>query len=473
MSPRRPDTSAIFRRYGAAASVEWQRVGGHFALNEGFALVVLVVPDRDGASLCRLSLANRLRAHGLGILDASPASPSALRRLAPSLLALRPERDRGAVWVSAAVPASADDFAAWRMAWRWGLATLNQNRNPLRRWIGCSLVIVGTPELVPLFREAAPDLWSVRSLVAHILPDPTRLIGEAPHAGRAPAPRRDRSGSAPDLDTALRAIDQKRGVMGQEVALADAVERAARAYADRGDLPAAELCFREALDLRERFDTRSGTAASLLHLGDILLDQGRSGEAASVLRRGVALSADADLALRGRMLDVLAHSLLAQGQLAEAERAFQEGLALARDGGAGPLALGVTTDMMARAVLAQGRTAEAESLFRHALGLINDAGAPPLSLGVTLEMLAHAVLAQGRAAEAAGILRRSLALAEQGGASAVSRAVTTRTLAQAMLARGRKTEAQALLRGAMALAREGGASEDLVRMIGGEAGGAD
>lgn len=452
---------------------EWQRVCGHFALNEGFALVVLVVPDREGASLCRLSLANRLRAHGLGILDASPASPSALRRLAPSLLALRPERDRGAVWVSAAVPASADDFAAWRMAWRWGLATLNQNRNPLRRWIGCSVAMVGTPELVPLFREAAPDLWSVRSLVAHIVPDTDRLISDPPPVVRPSASRRDKAGPAPDLDAALRAIDQRRGVPNQEIALADAVELAARAYADRSDLPAAEACFREALDLRERFDTYPGIAASSLLLGDILLDQGRSGEAASVLRRGVDLSAEADLPLRARLLDVLAHSLLAEGNAEDAERAFQEGLAISRDGGAGPLALGVTTDMMARAVLAQGRTTEAEILFRHALGLINDAGAPPLLFGVTLEMLALAVLAQGRAAEAAGLLRRSLVLAEQGGASAVSRAVTTRTLAQAMLARGRKLEAQALLRGAMALAREGGASEDLVRLIGGETTGAD
>lgn len=467
MSPRRPDTSAIFRRYGAGASAEWQRVCGHFALNEGFALVVLVVPDRDGASLCRLALANRLRAHGLGVLDASPATPSALRRLAPNLLALRPERERGAVWVSAAVPVSAEDFAAWRMAWRWGLATLNQNRNPLRRWIDCSLVIVGTPELVPLFREAAPDLWSVRSLVAHIVPSQDRLIGEPPPVGRLPVSRRTLAGSAADLDAALHAIDRNRGVTGRETALADAVEQAARTYADRGDLPAAEACFREVLELRERFDTPEGAATAMLHLGDILLDQGRAGDAAAVLRRGVALSGDAGPALRHRLLDVLAHSLLAQGRPVEAETAFREALALARDNGMGQLALGIKTDMMARAILAQGRASEAEALFRQALALIGDAGAQGLSLGVTLEMLAHAVLAQGRAAEAASILRRSLALAEQGGASAVSRAVTTRTLAQAMLARGRRTEAEALLRGAMALAREGGAPEDLVRLIGG------
>lgn len=473
MSLRRPDTSAIQRRYGAGASAEWQRVCGHFALNEGFALVVLVVPDRDGASLCRLSLANRLRANGRGILDASPATPAGLRRLAPDLLALRPDRDCGAVWVSAAVPVSADDFAAWRMAWRWGLATLNQNRNPVRRWIGCSLVIVGTPDLVPLFREAAPDLWSIRSLVAHIVPAPDRLIAEPPPIGRSLPPRHHRFGTVPDLDGALRAIDRFRGLAGRERDLADAVEAAARAYEDRGDLPAAEACFQEALALRERFDTGAQSAACLLRLGDVLLDQGRPGDAAAAARRGVELLVDPEPALRARLLDVLAHARFAQGRPAQAECAFRESLAFARDSGAGALALGVTTDMMARAVLAQGRAEEAEALFRQALGLIGDAGAPALSLGVTLEMLAHAVLAQGRAAEAAAILRRALGLAEQAGASAVSRAVTTRTLAQAMLARGRRTEAQALLRGAMALARDGGASEDLVRIIGGETAGAD
>lgn len=257
MPYRRSDGSAIRRRYGAGAAAEWRRVCSHFALNEGFALVVLLVPDRDGATLCRLTLGNRLRGTGQGILDVPLAGPSALRRLAPDLLALRPAPGHAAVWVSAAVPGSADDFVAWHRAWRWGLATLNQNRNPLRRGVGCSLVIVGTPDLMPLFREAAPDLWSVRSLVAHILPDPRHAAGTALTLDQRPLTRKKRAGSAVDLETDQHEIECLRGRSGQETALADAVDRTARAYVDRGDISAAEACHREALALRERFGSSS------------------------------------------------------------------------------------------------------------------------------------------------------------------------------------------------------------------------
>lgn len=464
--PRRADGSAIFRRYGAGAVAEWQRVCGHFALNEGFALVVLIVPDRDGASLCRQALANRLRAGGMGILDVSPPTPSALCRLAPTLLGLRPEEDCSAVWVAAAVSPSAANHAAWDMAWRWGLATLNQNRNTLRRWIGRSLIFVGTPELVPLFREAAPDLWSVRSMVAHIGPDPNRPITNVPTLAHACGARHPPLVPAPDLDSALCDIERLRGKGGREVELADAVERAAHAYGDRADLPAAEAYFRKALALRDRFDSEAGVARSLLNLSDVLLDQRDAAEAVTLLRRGLSLIGESDPMLRSRLTDMLAHALLAQGRAAEAEPMFREALTLAAEAGLGSLARGVTTDMLARSILVQGRAAEAEVVFRTALGLLEAGGASPVSVGVTLEMLAHAVLAQGRAEEAVMALRRALALAEEGGASAVSRAVTTRTLARAVLARGRKTEAEALLRGALELARHGGAPEDLIRLMG-------
>lgn len=466
MSVRRDDTSAIARRYGPAAAAEWRRVTSHFALNEGFALLVLIVPDRDGAGLCRSALANRLRGSGQGVLDVSPTNPSALRQLAPTLLALRPPPDRAAVWLAAAVPGSADDHAAWQMAWRWGLATLNQNRNRLRQQLDRSLVVVGVPALVPLFREAAPDLWSVRSLVAHIRPEPNRIMMGPIGLGRPALPRWPRAMPVPNLHQALAEIERLRDAPGCEIALAAAVERAAGAYACRGDLPAAEACFREALDLRDRFDTAPGIARTLLRLGDVLLDQGRGEEAQGVLRRALTLVSRDDTRLRMTAMDLLAYALLAQGEPVEAETLFRQALALADQNGVASVARGVMTDMLARSILAQGRPVQAEAVFRRAVGLIEAGGGDPVSRGVTLEMLAHAVLAQGRAAEAATMLRRALTLAEEGGAGPVSRAVTTRTLAQAVLARGRRTEARALLLGALELARNGGAPDDLIRIMG-------
>jgi hypothetical protein len=46
------EATGVVRRYGQSAGSEWQRLLNQFALGEGFALIVLVVPDRDGARLC-------------------------------------------------------------------------------------------------------------------------------------------------------------------------------------------------------------------------------------------------------------------------------------------------------------------------------------------------------------------------------------------------------------------------------------
>lgn len=489
MAGRGGVTTAIGRRHGPEAEAEWRRVVNHFALNDGFALLVLIVPDSDGAALCQLVLADQLYGMGRRVLDVSPDSPSALRQLAPTLLQLPIPDDCGAVWLAAAVPGSAEDHAAWEMAWRWGLATLNQSRNPLRRRVDRTLVLVGGPDLVPLFREAAPDLWSVRSLVAWIepvsQPEPGREPGPQPRAGaagrpaedggrdRRPGTRRAPAGPVPDLDLALAAIERLRGVAGRERDLATMVERAAWAYAGRGNPPAAEACFREALDLRDRCDGPTAIAATLLNLGDLLLDQARPAEAEAAFRRSVLLaeSGGAMAGLRATALDMLAHALLAQGQSADAEAAFRRALVLAEDGGMTASARGVMTDMLARAILSQGRAREAETVFRQALVLMEDGdfmedgGASAVSRGITMEMLAHAILAQGRGGDAEATLRQSLALAEAGGATAVSRAVTTKMLAHAVRAQGRMTEAEALFSGAVALAKANGAPRDLIRII--------
>ncbi len=460
-------TTPLGRRYGRTAEAEWQRVVSHFALNDGFALVVLIVPDSDGAALCQLMLADQLAAMGRDVLDVSPNSPSTLRQLAPLLLGLDPPEACGAVWLAAAVPISADDHAAWEMAWRWGLGTLNQNRNPLRRNLRHTLVLVGVPGLIPLFREAAPDLWSVRAMVVRIEPDPSRILTEKLGIDRRNVSRRPSAAHIPDLVLALRAIERLRGVARRERDLASAVERAARAYAGRGNAQAAEACFREALDLRDRFDRPKAIAGTLVNLGDTLLDQGRSAAAEDIFRRAMEMAekGNASASFQSTAMDMLAHAILAQGRLEEAEEVFRRALKLAEEGRVPIESRGVMMDMMARAILLQGRAAEAEVTFRRALTLIEEGGGKPASRGITTEMLAHAIMARGRLEEAETTFRRALTLAEIGQANAVSRAITTEMLAHAVLSQGRATEAEALLVGAVALARGGGAPVDLIKLM--------
>ena len=150
-------------RYGHAAAAEWQRLLSHFTLAEGFALLVLVVPDPDGAKLCRAELGRVLAVRGQYLVKIEPRTPAELRQMAAELLEQPADRAVGAVWLAAVTPVSDRDFSEWEVAWRSALEGLNQRRNPLRRHFDCPFVIVMAPWVVPLFRDVAPDLWSVRS----------------------------------------------------------------------------------------------------------------------------------------------------------------------------------------------------------------------------------------------------------------------------------------------------------------------
>lgn len=287
---RADERSAILRRYGYAAANEWQRVLNHFALGEGFALLVLIVPDRDGAKLCRGELERFLADHGKLPACREAATPGELVQIFGSLLnqeAAGP--DLGAIWVAAVVPHSAPDFADWEAAWRRSLEGLNQRRNPLRQHLHCPLVIVGAPWVVPLFREVAPDLWSVRSQVVRIEPDQDleRRSDQPRHLSTATD---GHPIDAPDPALALREADRLRGVPQRENDLAKMLVRAGVGLLSRNQPQAAEKVLREAADLQAiAGDTAVSRGITTDMLGRAIRDQGRAGEAEEMFRRALAL----------------------------------------------------------------------------------------------------------------------------------------------------------------------------------------
>ena len=165
------DGNAIARRYGHAAANEWRRLLAHFDLGDGFALIVLIVPDRDGAAICRGELEKQLVTQKKHLTSFMPVVPADLSQIATSLPDQATGSDIGAVWIEAVVARSARDFPEWEQAWRRTLEGLNQQRNPLRQSFHCPIVITAAPWLVPLFRDVAPDLWSIRSQVVRIEPE--------------------------------------------------------------------------------------------------------------------------------------------------------------------------------------------------------------------------------------------------------------------------------------------------------------
>ena len=290
--------NAIERRFGADAAEEWQLVLRQFEFGEGFALLVVTVPDRGGAQLCRGELEAWLRPQGKHLARVEPETPAALRDLATTLLALSVDAAVGAVWVAAAVSEQQADHAAWSDAWRHALGSLNQQRNPLRRRFTVPLILVGAHWLVPVMREIAPDLWSVRALVARIEPgrDTDNSLGERLDLGRSAGQAWEPAGAtAPDPAFALQAAERLRGRSGQEPALAELLARAGRGFAARGALDEAKAAWREAAELyralaAQRPDAfRPNLAASLSNLANMLSDLGEREAALAAAREAVEL----------------------------------------------------------------------------------------------------------------------------------------------------------------------------------------
>ncbi len=433
---------------------------GHFALGEGFALVVLTLPDNDGARLCREELETVLHGRGLTLTRWEPPSPDELSQLPSRLLAATCVSGEGAIWIAAVTAQSAPDYAAWQTAWRRALEGLNQQRNPLRRNFGCPVIVVGSPWILPLFRDVAPDLWSVRSQVVRIEPggQPTRSTADRSRHGllaREPPSADD----SPDPELALRQAERLKARPGRETDRARLLLRASLGLRERGQFALAEPILREAEQLAAALSGQELLQATILHaLAHAVRDQGRAAEAEPMFRRALALAEEGGAVpvSRGITLQEPGRAIHDQGRAAEAEAMFRCALALAEEGGDTLVARGITLRELASAIRDQGRATEAEAMFRRALALAEEGGDTPLSRGITLHELARAIHDQGRAAEAEVLFRRALALKEEGGDTPASRGITLRGLARAIHDQGRAAEPDEIFRRALALQTKSG-----------------
>ncbi len=238
------ELSIFASRYDLATSPDWQALLTHFDLSDGFAFIVLLVPNEEGAEVCRRALSHRLDAEGKKITDVDFSTPERLREIANALLLTDPDPLAGAVWASKTISEGDPDYAPWRQAWSRGLAALNQHRNPLRRHFTVPVILVGAPWLQEVLRENAPDLWSVRTLVAWVEPAPLTSASNEPVRQATPTQR------GPDPQLALEEAERLRGKPGLELALARVLYRAGLGFSANYQWSDAVMVLREALDLR-------------------------------------------------------------------------------------------------------------------------------------------------------------------------------------------------------------------------------
>ena len=330
-----------------AAEAAWERVSRQVELATGFWLAFIFSPSLRTIEVMRARLEAMLKTRARPVLSFRPETPDGLRGVLQRLF--DPDAASvGCIWIEAVrvdtpIDAPRDDSAQgdqkrgeapWTAAWDDLLLGMNQRRNGLRQHITGGLVLAGPPELKPRAREGASDLWSVRSLVIDLAPEPAiAALDPAALVPVRPSPNLQArgAGDAPDPDFAL----------------AEAKRRAT--HGERGRVP---------------------SATALLRAVDGLLAAGRTHEAVGAAREATELLRDMP---RGGAVDLE----VALGSLAEAEEAAGE-VAMAADHVALAIQIRRTTgeqrllrwyDQAGRLALGRGDRAAAQSSYEEMLAL--------------------------------------------------------------------------------------------------------
>ena len=335
------DTAAqeFVQFYGHEAWADWQRLLAHFALGEGFAFLVLLLPGAVGADVCRRHLKQYLAAQGKHLAELPCEWREDARRLPDRLFAVPAAEDLGGLWLGTVIPESDPEIQHWQEAWRLGLASLNQQRNPLRERFACPLVLVGAPWLHALLREAAPDLWSVRTGVVAVTPSRAPEPGTNREVALVEAsPGRLLSGeSASDPDYALEQAERLRDKPGREAARAQLLLRAGNGFYEHARHEPAEKCLREAAALFAELASVSqehqpNLARTLNNLATVLSALGRREEALAQAQEAVRIYGQLAQARPDAFLPNLAGSLgTLSNQMSDLGRR-EEALAQAQEG---------------------------------------------------------------------------------------------------------------------------------------------
>lgn len=330
-----PDVSAagtLAQRLNIAASPDWQNLLTYFDLaGEGFAFIVLLVPDSEWAAACRQALERYLMAYRKKLLAVTFESAEEFKdELASRLLSLQPGEDTGVVWMEAAVTEVSKEYKRWEEAWRVAAARLNQYRNPLRQQLKVPLLFVGAPWVQITLRETAPDLWSVRTLVVRI--EPSAIVAEPGNRSLSSQPivTELSEGRAIDPDFTLKEAERLRGQPGKELALSRLLGRAGLGFFVRYRFSEAERTLTEAIELHRSFGAEAGEFANLLkNYANILLWKADYEQATNVLLEALRIyQQSGELLGEANCIKGLGDIALWRSQYDEAKERYEQALPL-------------------------------------------------------------------------------------------------------------------------------------------------
>lgn len=415
MSGSRNPTRREPRYLGLTGESEWTRLHAQLKLTGGFWLGFLFtaspVSSRDLAD--RTAEFLRFRARSMLLLR--PEIPRDLTAVVRTLLDGEAD-EQGCVWVSAVrTDSSEGDAGPWTRAWDDLLLRLNERRDALRRRLSGGLVLAAHTAVRARVRAAAPDLWSVRSLVLDLeatpeLVDRAQRVAERTHGRDAVAREADPDGLALALAEATRA--EQSGKQGATRALADASNR----LREQGKPPEARdwaLRAMEAVQREQDPDDRL-RATALVALVRAAHEDGDPVSAYQYAGQALGPNAFPDPRERSMWLDLQGAVARDLARFSEARDAFEEALELSRrilqSYGDSPQALhdlSVTLNNVGTVRRELGELAEALDAFEESLELgrriLQSYGENPQALrnlSVTLDKVGEVLREQGELARA-------------------------------------------------------------------------
>ncbi|MBA3549612.1 MAG: tetratricopeptide repeat protein, partial [Nannocystis sp.] len=347
----------------ASGEAAWQSLRQHIEWTPGFWIGWVFTDHTPSVHELHQRIEGQLRAVGRGSVIQQPREPGALVEVLAWLLAGADGCD-GCVTV-----AVVRQEEAWQAAWDQFLLRLNERRELLREQLRGGLLLCAPTKFKARSREAAPDLWSIRSLALDVAPvassgsEPTitlrehvpdnppgspeavqlalQAVAAAQRAGQADAETNARIRAARALFAVGRRDEgREQAVYAMEAAPSPALQARALVVLaglewELGDLVAAERHYRGAIAV----DAATAGPAAHKNLAKLLLRRGALDEARSTAERGLTLSGErrarlgdtaAVLHIEGIGLDQLGDVLAAQGNLSEARAAYEGGVALKR-----------------------------------------------------------------------------------------------------------------------------------------------
>jgi hypothetical protein len=173
-------------RLGDQAADEWAIYNAHTRLSQGFSLLVFVVPDKETAQAYREEIKRRLADQGQSLAIREYSTPDDLKRGVYDLRYTPIEPDTGATWVEAFCPQDDESRKKWFPTYWSFFGGLNMQRNSIMRQFPHDLIMCVEPWVMEVFRDNAPDTWSIRRRVFHFegSPPPTGVWSYTNHIPR-------------------------------------------------------------------------------------------------------------------------------------------------------------------------------------------------------------------------------------------------------------------------------------------------